>query len=162
MAQKRKSGKKRSGEFGATPNKYDLPEWCKGQCTEHEYDRWLTIKAATLLERDKKRGKPYALKATKSVYKELIHAAILACGKNDPYTGERLRYDLISKWDTSRAHEPGYKKLFALMPTVDHVRPDSNKLEFMVCSWRINSAKSDLSPKEFVELCRKVAGFKKK
>jgi hypothetical protein len=147
--------------FGATPNLYPLPDCCTGQCTRQEYDRWLTIKAATLLDRDKKRGMPYASGATKSVYKEKLHAAIIAGGKDDPYTGDPLRWDLISKWDTSRTHEAGYKKLFALMPTADHVRPDADVLEFAICSWEINDAKSDLDPDEFVALCTKVVVFRR-
>lgn len=145
--------------FGATPNRYPLPDFLEGICTRALYDKWLTAKAHTLFERDLKRGKPYALNASVSIYKEKIHAAVLAGGQRDPYTGEELRWDLISTWDTSHVQEEGYKKRFALMPTVDHVTPDT--LDFVICSWQINDAKSDLSPEEFVALCKKVVDFRK-
>jgi hypothetical protein len=139
--------------------KYPLPGFLEGRITPAVYYRWLHIKAATLLERDKKRKKPYALTATKAVYKGKIHAAVTGGGQYDPYTGEPLAWELISTWDSRRDHPEGYKKKFALLPTVDHITPDV--LEFEICSWVINDAKNDLDPAEFVELCRKVVGFRR-
>jgi len=139
--------------------KYPLPSFLEGKCTPTVYYKWLNNKAVTLLERDRKRRKAYALTATKPIYKSKIHAAITTAGERDPYTGEPLAWELISKWDTSRNHPAGYKRKFALMPTVDHITPDV--LEFEICSWQINDAKSDLDPAEFVELCKKVVQFRK-
>jgi hypothetical protein len=139
--------------------KYPLPVFLEGKCTPSAYFKWLNEKAETLCLRDKKRKKPYALNASKAVYKGKIHNAVTDGGEFDPYTGEPLAWDLISKWDTSHVHPDGYKKQFALMPTVDHITADV--LEFEICSWKINDAKCDLNPAEFVELCRKVVQFRK-
>jgi len=138
--------------------KYPLPSFLEGKCTPTVYYRWLHIKAATLLKRDKKRQKPYALTATEAVYKGKIHAAVTDGGQYDPYTGEPLTWELISKWDTSSKQPEGYKRKFALMPTVDHITP--SVLEFEICSWKINDSKCDLAPAEFVELCKKVVEFR--
>ncbi len=135
--------------------KYPLPGFLEGKCPPSVYFKWLNCKADTLLKRDKKRGKAYAATATKSVYKEKIHWAVTDHGQYDPYTGEALAWELIATWDTSHQQPDGYKKQFALMPTVDHVTPD--ELEFEICSWRINDCKNDLTPKEFIKLCANVA-----
>ena len=139
-------------------SKYPLPPFLEGKFTQLEYFKWLRNKAHGLLKRDKKRGKPYAATATKSAYQKEIHEAIMDGGERDPYTGETLKWDLIKKWDTSREQPEGYKKKFGLMPTVDHVTADA--LNFEICSFRINEAKADLTPREFVELCRKVARYR--
>jgi len=134
---------------------YPLPAFLIGRCTHPVYIKWLNNKADTLLKRDKSRGKPYAAKATESEYKKEIHRAVLDGGERDPYTGEKLEWELISKWDSKEKHPDGYKRKFLLMPTVDHVFSDG--LKFEICSWRTNDGKADLSPKEFVEFCGLVA-----
>ena len=137
--------------------KYPLPAFLEGKCAPSVYFKWLNCKADTLLKRDKKRGKAYAATATKSVYKAKIHQAVANHGEYDPYTGRPLAWELIATWDTSHQQPDGYKKQFALMPTVDHVTPD--ELEFEICSWRINDSKNDLTPEEFVGLCGNVAAY---
>ena len=138
--------------------KYPFPSFLEGRCTSTVYLKWLNLKASTILRRDKKRRKPYTLTATVANYKEKIHNAVTAGGGCDPYTGEPLKWELISTWDTSQVHPDGYERKFALLPTVDHIHQDV--LEFEICSWQINKAKSDLNPAEFVELCKNVAEFR--
>jgi hypothetical protein len=135
--------------------KYPLPHFLVGKCLHPEYYKWLRNKADTILKRDKKRGKAYAADATTSFYQQEIHQAIMAGGERDPYTGEALAWEHIGEWDTSHSQPDVYKKKFALMPTVDHVSED--ELKFEICSWRTNTAKADLEPEEFVELCKMVA-----
>jgi hypothetical protein len=135
---------------------YPLPSFLEGRCTHSIYVKWLNNKADTLIKRDKKRGKPYAATATESTYKKEIHKAVLNGGELDPYTGEALAWELISTWIPKKQPD-GYKRRFSLMPTVDHVTAD--KLKFEICSWQTNDAKSDLSPEEFVELCKKVVTY---
>ncbi len=137
---------------------YPLPDFLKGKCTHPVYIKWLNNKADTLLKRDKARGKPYAAKATGSAYKKEIHRAVLNGGERDPYTGEKLEWELIGKWDSTHKHPDGYKRKFRLMPTVDHISQDD--LKFEICSWRTNQAKADLRPKEFVDFCGLVARFR--
>ena len=55
-----------------------------------------------------------------------------------------------------------YKKQFAKLPSVDHVGKGQGRADFKICSWEINSAKSDLSYVEFLELCERVIQFSKK
>jgi hypothetical protein len=145
----------------ASKTKYPLPAFLKDRCTPSVYKKWLDNKADTLLKRDRKRGRPYAAAATDAFYKQLIHRAIMEAGEFDPFTGDRLAWELISTWDTSPAHapEPGYRKKFALMPTVDHIDPEL--CAFEICALQTNACKSDLDPAEFVAFCRRVAGFKK-
>jgi hypothetical protein len=137
---------------------YPLPGFLEGRLSHSVYVKWLNNKADTLLKRDKKRGKPYAAAATKCVYKDKIHEAVIHGGERDPFTGEALCWELISTWDTKRKQPDGYKRKFFLMPTVDHVTEDS--LGFEICSWRTNGSKSDLKPQEFVELCGMVTRYR--
>ena len=44
------------------------------------------------------------------------------------------------------------------MPTVDYITPDV--LDFEICAWLTNDCKTDLSPDEFVEFCRKVVKYR--
>jgi len=140
--------------------KYPLPAFLEGRCTHAEYFKWLRGKGNNLLRRDKKRGKPYAANATQGVYKEKIHKAVIAGNGRDPYTGDMLAWELIGTWDTSHNQPDGYKKQFALMPTVDHIDPDV--LEFEICSWQSNGCKSDFKPDEFVEFCKRVVEYRLK
>jgi hypothetical protein len=43
------------------------------------------------------------------------------------------------------------------MPTIDHVDP--NRLDFEICSWKINDAKSDMTREEFVNMCSTVEDY---
>jgi hypothetical protein len=136
---------------------YPLPVFLEGRCTHSAYVKWLNNKADTLLKRDKKRGKPYAIDAEESDYKKEIHRAVMKSGPEDPYTGEPLAWELIGTWD-SHAQPDGYKRRFYNMPTVDHIVADV--LEFEICSWQSNDAKSDMTPVEFVDFCGKVTAHR--
>ena len=138
--------------------RYPVPAFLKGRCLPSVFSKWLDVKTDTLWKRDKKRGKPYALNASQSDYKQKIYQAILRSGDRDPYTGDLLAWELIATWDTSTSHPDEYKRQFALMPTVDHSDPDV--LEFEICSWLANDCKSYLKPEEFVLFCQKVAAYR--
>ena len=49
-----------------------------------------------------------------------------------------------------------YKAGFAMLPTVDHVARPDGRWDFVICAWRTNDAKNDLSHYEFIDLCRRV------
>jgi hypothetical protein len=136
-------------------DKYPLPDFLMGRCTVEVYRRWLHRRAAAHRKRDRGRGNA---SATISAYKGAIHAAVVRDGDLDAYTGERLRWDLISKYDNhdSAAGGRGYKKAFARLPSVDHVGDGLGSPTFRICSWRTNDAKGDLMHSEFIALCRKV------
>jgi hypothetical protein len=141
--------------------KYPMPDFLKGRCSESDYIKWLRNKADTLLKRDKKRNKPYARNAGKAAYKAYIHQAVLTAGNFDPYTGEPMQWELIGTWDPAAAREGSdtYKKQFAMMPTVDHKDCQSDLLQFEICTWQINDCKCDLTPTDFIKMCRKVTRY---
>jgi hypothetical protein len=90
-----------------------------------------------------------------------LHGAVLAAGLFDPYTGDALRWDLIGAWDPHAAKgNAGYKRKYDLLPTADHVDPDASDLEFEICSWLSNTAKSFLSPPQFVALCKRITAYR--
>jgi hypothetical protein len=137
------------------PLKHSMPKFLDGVITPEAYERWLGRKAAAHVKRDRKRGHTAA---TGAAYKEAIHAAVLVSEGLDAYTGEGLKWELISKYNNeeSKAGRHGYKAGFALLPAVDHVDAGATEASFRICSWRTNDAKNDLAPEEFIELCKRV------
>jgi len=140
--------------------KYQFPECLKDQCPPHEFDKWLERKARALLRRDRTRGNT---NATRESYKIAIYESVIRCKGIDAYTGKKLRWDLISKYDNDQSRTNGreYKKKFGDLPTVDHVDDGSGSPQFNICSWRVNDAKNDLTLGEFLAVCREVLAFNK-
>src|ERR1051325_9289537 len=105
------------------PRKHSLPPFLEGKVEPDAYERWLSRKAMAHLKRDRKRGH----NATRAQYKEAIHAAVLLSKGKDAYTGEKLDWSLISKYNNedSKAGRHKYKAGFALLPTVDHVSAEA-------------------------------------
>jgi hypothetical protein len=136
---------------------YSLPEFLIGICTEEDYRKWLIKRARELYLRDLAQGRPYTVHGSQAEYKKLIHAAVIAAGLIDPYTGETMNYALIGTWDTSHDQPDDYNRQFYLLPTVDHVDPYADVMELEICSRRINMCKSGLTPDEFVGVCMRVA-----
>lgn len=134
---------------------YDLPKFLNELISPVVYSRWLQRKASTHAKRDRKRGNT---KATVLSYKQAIHAAVVASNGNDAYTGEQLNWSLISQYDNDESKSRGraYKKELAALPTVDHIGDGLGAPEFVICSWRTNDAKHDLTLNEFLSLCRSV------
>jgi len=135
--------------------KYELPDFLKTATSQLVYERWLRRKAAAQVKRDRKRGNPTA---NGERYRLAIHQAVVSCEGNDSYTGESLRWDLISTYtnESSRVGRRRYKATLALLPTVDHVGDGLGPAAFRICAWRTNDAKNDLSLPEFIDLCRRV------
>ena len=135
--------------------KYQLPEFLKDIITQKNYEKWLHRKAYAHVRRDRNRENESAIGKE---YKIAIHSAVQDSNGLDAYTGEELDWKLISKYDNKQSQNEGrkYKKKFALLPSIDHVGDGTGRPEFKICAWRTNSAKSDLSYEEFVELCRKI------
>ncbi len=132
-----------------------MPTFLNGSVSPEAYERWLGRKAAAHVKRDRKRGSPAA---TRALYKEAIHAAVVTSGGCDAYTGEELDWKLISTYknEDSKAGKHSYKSGFALLPTVDHVSAGATEASFRICGWRTNDAKNDLSLEAFVVLCTRV------
>lgn len=138
--------------------KYKLPEGFP-KVDQSDYERWLQRKAQSLVKRDRQwlKEQNSEKKLVIKVYKKAIHKAVCECKGVDAYTGEKLRWDLLSKWDNSRAEKEkeNYKKKFVLLPVIDHAKK-FGVANFKICSWRTNDAKNDLPLPEFIELCKKV------
>ncbi len=134
--------------------KYDVPPAIKTQCDQAKYVRWLHRKAMAHVKRDRKRGIHCAVAEDKSQ----IHDAVVASGGLDFYTGEPLNWSLISQYDNevSRLGRAKYKRTLAYLPTVDHTTDADGGLMFVICSWYVNDAKSDLSLDDFYGLCERV------
>jgi len=141
-------------------HKFRLPEFLKGKCEQAKYSRWLHRKAQAHVVRDRKRnGKD---SCTVSTYKERIHDAVVDGGDRDFYTGEPLDWNLIGVFDNvaAKAGRSAFKKTLWLLPTVDHTKDEKGEARFVICSWKINDAKSDLTLEEFHALCEMVLSYR--
>lgn len=140
------------------PTLYPVPAELK--IAQDTYIRWLRRKAAAHVKRDRARAATPAIKAaiTGEDYRQRIHAAVRKQGTHDFYTGEALDWSLVSTYDNhaSKAGRSAYKAGFALLPTVDHVARADGGWHFVICAWRTNDAKNDMTHAEFVALCRRV------
>ena len=134
---------------------YAPPDFLTGHYDQNAYGRWLQRKASAHVRRDRKRGNA---SATVAAYKLAIHNAVCTSQGRDAYTGEFLDWHLLSVYDNaeSKVGRRGYKARFSLLPTVDHVGDGLGAAEFLICAWRTNDAKNDLSHADFIALCRKV------
>src|SRR5262245_26915547 len=112
-----------------------MPAFLNGLVSQEAYERWLGRKAMAHCKRDRKRG---SKTATRALYKEAIHAAVLLSEGRDAYTGEQLNWKLISTYnnDESKLGKSSYKAGFALLPTVDHVTAGATEASFRICGWR--------------------------
>jgi hypothetical protein len=144
-----------SGGSDMAVKKYPFPGFLVDVVSEIAYRRWLHRKASAHRRRDRKRGN---LTATIEEYKWEIHRAVMMSNGIDFYTGERLDWKRISKYNNiaSKHGKRAYKKLFALLPTVDHVTDGRGRADFVICGWRTNDSKNDMTYEDFRELCEKV------
>lgn len=138
-----------------------LPQFLVNRVDTLIYERWLARKAAAHLKRDRKRGYEGI---SGSKYRDEIHQAVMESEGRDYYTGEKLNWALLSKYNNEKSIEGkhAYKASFSLLPTVDHIESARMNSGFRICGWRTNDAKHDLSHHEFIELCKLVvqkAGF---
>jgi len=141
--------------------KYSLPDFLIGRCEPAAYVRWLSRKAIAHVKRDRKRDHT---EATRAAYMTAIHKAVLDSNGLDDYTGEKLAWEKISKYDNAKAKEGRreYKKSFWDLPTVDHWGDDLTANAFRICSWRTNDSKNDLSDDELIEFCRTILAHSEK
>ena len=132
--------------------KYVLPAFLDGTLTREVYVRWLHRKAQAHARRDRRRWKRTI---SPSDYKQAIHQAVLRADGRDSYTREPLDWSLLSEWDNRESQRQGskYKRRFALLPTVDHVDPESTEANFRICGWRTNDCKHDLTVEELRTFC---------
>lgn len=137
-------------------SKYAAPSYVLQAVDQALYLKWLHRKAMAHVIRDRKR---WEAEIRVAEYKQAIHEAVMNGNGLDPYTGEKLDWHLIGKFNNESAKGAGssYKKQFRLLPTVDHLdHKHSKKPKFQICSWEVNDAKSDLTHDEFIQLCAKI------
>jgi hypothetical protein len=134
---------------------YPVPECIREKCDQAKFSRWLHAKASAHVMRDRRRLKN---RATVAEYKAAIHAAVAEGGRLDHYTGEELDWGLVSTFNNAAATEGriNYKRSFALLPTLDHTEDEHGQRKFVICSWRANDMKSDMTESEFHQLCARV------
>lgn len=119
--------------------KYPVPPLLQGILSQSLYNTCVRVKSWTLFKRDKRRKLPFAITGTIEIYKNMVHSAMCASTMQDPYTGDTLDCGLIAKWVPAKAKgDSQYIRQFYLLPTVDHIDPDSQELRFEICSWKIN------------------------
>jgi hypothetical protein len=137
----------------STPH-YPVPDCITDQCDQLKYSRWLQRKATAHARRDRRRDTA----CTIAKYKAEIHSAVCSSGHLDFYTGEPLKWSLISTYDneSSKKGRAQYKKTLALLPTLDHTVDEQGHPKFVICSWYVNDAKSDLAIEDFYRLCERV------
>jgi hypothetical protein len=115
-------------------------------------------KARAHVRRDRERGN---IHVTIDEYKSAIHKAVVDGNGMDVYTGLPLRWDLLHTYNNIEAKAGGraYKSGFADLPTVDHIDDGMGSVNIVVCSWRVNACKSDLTLEEFLAVCRSVQEY---
>ena len=118
---------------------------------------WQEKQTPTLREIKKRWG----ITVTREDYKKAIHQAVIESKGIDAYTGKKLKWVLIGKYDNDQSKNGGsdYKKKFGELPTGDHVSGKGERIKFKICSWKVNDAKNGLNYKEFVKLCKEVIAF---
>ena len=134
---------------------YSLPPFLKNVLKEEVYKKWLQLKAMAHVRRDRKRG---FQEISIARYKALIHRAVLESKGKDAYTGKKLNWKLISKYDNGKSKKLrySYKKRFSNLPTIDHETQNKKSPSFKICSWRINDLKNDLNLEELLEECNNL------
>lgn len=135
--------------------RYSIPPFLAGEIDEETYIRWLRRKAQAHVKRDRSRENETA---SGEEYRLAIHEAVINSEGKDHYTGQILDWSLISQYDNeaSAAGRREYKAKFALLPTVDHVGDGTGPANFVICGWRINDMKNDMSHEELAASCIRV------
>ncbi len=136
--------------------KYQLPDFLDGCCSQEKYEKWLYRRAAAHRKSDPKRFG--ITPASGESYRLQIHQAVKESKGFDIYTGQRLDWSLISKYDNTKAKSGGwkYKHTFALLPSVDHDRNPDGAYTFRICGWRTNDCKSSLTLSELFTFCELI------
>ena len=130
---------------------WSAPAWVG--LSDEDYSDLIRKKAVAVTRRDKRLGGKYTVKQAI----EAINQAFHRCNGFDPYDGSKLDPKLLGTYNNEEAKAQGadYKKRFAMLPTVDHVKAEPVP-DFEIVSWQTNDAKGDMPPKEFIAYCRRV------
>jgi hypothetical protein len=161
QAIRRLSTKQASSELKALAHKYPAPPGLLAVISQPDYYLLLRTKATDLLVIDRKLNRPCARGADRILYVQKINEAVWKNWATDPFTGESIRWNLVGRYDPERARkDKDYFKRFYLLPSVDHIDPDSDILEFEICSWLVNLCKGNQTPVEYIALCDKIVSYR--
>lgn len=143
-------------------NTYPCPDWLRcRKISDGEYGIWLEKQTRQVWNREAQKQKHAC--ASRQALKLVLHQAASESTGYDPYSGTRFFVKHMRRgWVDSQAHLNGnrhYRTLRRAMPTFDHVN-GLGKCAYELCTWETNSAKSFMSPTQFVDLCRRVAGHR--
>ena len=130
---------------------WTAPDWVG--LSDLGYSTLLQKKAVAVTRRDKKRGGTYSVKEAIGAIDRAFHR----CNGFDPYDGSKLDPELFNQYNNNESKEKraAYKRRFALLLTIDHVKAEP-VADFQIVSWQTNDAKGDMSPDEFIAFCRRV------
>ena len=130
---------------------WSAPAWVG--VSDGKYSELIQRKAVAVTRRDKRRDGKYTVKQAI----EAINQAFHRCNGFDPYDGSNLNPELLGEYknDEAKAQRAAYKRRFAMLPTVDHVKAEP-VADFEIVSWQTNDAKGDMPPEEFIAYCRRV------
>ncbi|MDD5674055.1 MAG: hypothetical protein PHC61_07830 [Chitinivibrionales bacterium] len=143
--------------------KYPLPPYLIGVWTQLKYSTWIRNSVGELLRRDRRQKRPFTKDCTDADYEQKLEEAVFAGGQYDPYTGQKLRWDLVGTMHASKKLRPGaygsLNKAIYLMPAIDHKDPASPVLLLEICALIANGCKSCLSSQEFIAFCKSVTEY---
>jgi len=130
---------------------WSAPSWIG--FSDQDYSKILHRRALAVTRRDKRRGGNYTVKQAIEAMDQAFHR----CNGFDPYDGSKLDPELLGEYRNEDAKAEGaeYKKRFAMLPTIDHVKAEP-VADFEIVSWQTNDAKGDMPPEEFIAYCRRV------
>jgi hypothetical protein len=143
-------------------NIYPVPSWlkCRG-ITDAEYGRWLQKQARSVWSGELARGK--TVYAKRQDLKQALHRAAHESDGRDPYSGALFYVKhLRTGWIDGQAHLLGnrhHRTLRRNMPSFDHVKGLKCRT-YQLCTRETNSAKSFMSPAQFIDLCIRVARYR--
>jgi hypothetical protein len=145
-------------------NEYLCPDWLKlRKVTDGEYASWLDRQANSILKREARKGKRSF--PARAELKQALHSAAKKSNGSDPYSGAKFCVKhLRGGWCDEQKHLKGNRHHLTLrrnQPSFDHVKGLGQK-QFELCTRETNFAKSFMSPKQFLDLCRRVVRFQKK
>lgn len=140
-------------------SEFPCPTWLKQRgISDEEYGTWLQDQSKDIWKRKRKKGK--TAYATRSELKLELHRVALVSTGHDPYSNIRFNVDpLRAGWIDAQAHlnnNRHHRTLRRSVPSFDHVR-GLGRRAYELCTRETNSAKTYMSPAQFIDLCHRVS-----
>lgn len=138
---------------------FPCPTWLQQRgISDEEYAVWLQGQSKDIWKRERSKGKTAC--TTRAELKSELHRVALKSTGYDPYSNIRFNVDpLRSGWTDAQAYlnnSRHHRTLRRSVPSFDHVR-GLGRRSYELCTRETNSAKTYMSPAQFIELCHRVA-----